>query len=110
MLKPDKGEVVAVGNCDCCGGKVQVKIDKRGLAYFICPGFYDDGEKCGHRAWMSGRESRRLIEAWAKRKAAENVEIENPGPGRGEPGGAADRDRRADIPDRETGGENGLFG
>jgi len=114
---PEKGTTLARGKCGCCGEPVNVKTDKRGLAYFICTNAYpDNGEPCGAREWFSRRRSRQFIEAWQKRQGEahdapggvqEPANVNAPPTGEKPPQEAKKPQPKPAV---EEGGRNGLFG
>ncbi|WP_321363550.1 zinc ribbon domain-containing protein [uncultured Celeribacter sp.] len=42
-----QGTVVRIDKCACCGGRVQVKINVSGKAYYNCGNFDAQGQSCG---------------------------------------------------------------
>jgi hypothetical protein len=42
-----QGTVVRIDKCACCGGRVQVKINVSGKAYYNCGNFDPQGQSCG---------------------------------------------------------------
>lgn len=42
------GTVIARASCECCGGTVQIKVNKNGGAYYYCHGSDEQGVACCH--------------------------------------------------------------
>ena len=60
--------VVNIGQCACCKGRVQVRINVAGKAYYNCGNFDESGNSCGFQVRWGAVKSQGIRAAYHKRE------------------------------------------
>lgn len=61
--------VVAKGKCACCGGFVEIKLNKNGNAYYFCTGVDEYDQFCSHHQRWGKSQSRKFAQAYLAGKS-----------------------------------------
>lgn len=70
--------VVAAGKCACCGGHVEVKLNKNGNAYYFCTGVDEYGQFCSHHERWGKGKSIKFAQAYLAGKAPATMAANTP--------------------------------
>ena len=65
------GTIIGNWTCPCCKGKVKVKVNKNGMAYYYCNGGLPSNDPCSHHQKWGRAASDAMVEMYLKdRKGA----------------------------------------